>query len=349
MPTSTSTSTPSSEISTTRIRRSAPRRRRFVAAGAMAMAAVTLAGCGLAASASYVPTAGPPPNVPGNRLKGVDLTVGSKQFTEQRLLGKMGVIVLRANGATVKDSTGIPGSAAARQAQLKGDVNFEFEYTGTAWVSYLGNDTGIPDQQKQYEAVRDADAKSNLVWLPPAPENNTYAFAIRKNAPAELQNIKSISDIKKLPPAQRTFCVESEFASRNDGFEPMLKTYGLPLGAPNGVPRSNVTTVDTGVVYTATAQGTCNFGEVFTTDGRILSLNLKVLEDDKKFFPAYNLAPVVNKEQFDKHPEIAPVIAPVMAALTDAEITELNRKVDVDGQEIGTVAYDWLKSKGFVS
>lgn len=344
-------STTSSQDGTTRIvRRSAPtRRRRLAVAGVAAVTALIMTGCGLAASSSYVPTAGPPPNVPKDRLKGVDVTVGSKQFTEQRLLGKMGVIVLRANGASVQDRTGIPGSAAARQAQLKGDVNFEFEYTGTAWVAYLGNATGIPDQQKQYEAVRDADVKNGLVWLPPAPENNTYAFAIRKNAPPELQSVNSISDIKKLPPAQRTFCVESEFASRNDGFEPMLKTYGIPLGSPTGVPRSNVTTVDTGVVYTATAQGTCNFGEVFTTDGRILALNLKVLKDDKSFFPAYNLAPVVNKSLFDKHPEIAPVIAPVMAALTDAEITELNRKVDVDGQEIGTVAYNWLKSKGFVS
>jgi osmoprotectant transport system substrate-binding protein len=330
--------------------RSTSRRRpRLRRAGLVAVAGLLLAGCGLASSASYVPAAGPPLNGPRDQLKGASLIVGSKQFTEQRLLGKMGVIVFRANGAKVQDRTGIPGSAAARQAQIKGDVNVEFEYTGTAWVSYLGNANGIPDQQEQYIAVRDADASSGLVWLPPAPENNTYAFAIRKNAPPELQNLQTISDIAKLPPASRTFCVESEFASRNDGFEPMLKRYGMPLGAPNGVSRGNVTTVDTGVVYTATAAGTCNFGEVFTTDGRILSLNLKVLKDDKKFFPAYNVAPVVNKKTLDKHPQIANVIAPVAAALTDSEITELNRKIDVEGQEPGQVAYTWLKSKGFVS
>jgi osmoprotectant transport system substrate-binding protein len=326
----------------------ASRRRSIRYAGLVGAAFLALSGCGLAASASYVPAGGPPPSGK-DALKGADLIVGSKQFTEQRLLGKMGVIVLRANGANVQDRTGIPGSAAARQAQLKGDVNVEFEYTGTAWISYMGNANGIPDQRQQYEAVRDADTKNDLSWLPPAPENNTYAFAIRKDAPAQLQQVKTVSDIAKLPPAQRTFCVESEFASRNDGFEPVLKRYDMPLGAPNGVPRSNVTTVDTGVVYTATAQGTCNFGEVFTTDGRILSLNLKVLKDDRKFFPAYNLAPVVNTKQLDANPAIANVLAPVMAALTDDEITELNRKVDVDGQEPGQVAFNWLKSKGFIT
>jgi osmoprotectant transport system substrate-binding protein len=337
-----------SAISATRSARP-NRRRRVVLAGFAAATSLALAGCGLAASASYVPPADAPANAPKDVLKGANFIVGSKQFTEQRLLGKIGVIVLRANGANVEDRTGIPGSAAARQAQLKGDVNFEFEYTGTAWISYMGNANGIPDRQKQYEAVRDADAKNNLVWLPPAPENNTYAFAIRKNVSPDLAKVNSISDIAKLPTSQRTFCVESEFASRNDGFIPMLNRYNMPLGAPNGVPRSNVTTVDTGVVYTATASGTCNFGEVFTTDGRILSLNLKVLKDDKNFFPAYNLAPVVNKATFDKNPEVANVIAPVMAALTDSEMTELNRKVDVDGQEAGQVAFNWLKSKGFVS
>src|SRR4051812_24760891 len=234
----------------------ASRRHRSIRYGGLVGAAfLALTGCGLAASASYVPAGGPPASGQ-DALKGADLIVGSKQFTEQRLLGKMGVIVLRANGANVEDRTGIPGSAAARQAQLKGDVNFEFEYTGTAWISYMGNANGIPDRQKQYEAVRDADAKNNLVWLPPAPENNTYAFAIRKNVSPDLAKVNSISDIAKLPVSQRTFCVESEFASRNDGFIPMLNRYNMPLGAPNGVPRNNVTTVDTGVVYTATASGT---------------------------------------------------------------------------------------------
>jgi hypothetical protein len=162
--------------------------------------------------------------------------------------------------------------------------------------------TGIPDRQEQYEAVRDADLANGLTWLPPAPANNTYAFAVRSEAVPELGGIDSLSDIAALPVEQRTFCVESEFATRSDGFEPMLEAYGIPLGDPQGVPRDNVNILDTGAVYTATDNGLCNFGEVFTTDGRIPALDLTVLEDDRAFFPAYNVAPVVLTETLEQHP-----------------------------------------------
>lgn len=319
------------------------------AAAAAALAAVTLAGCGLQSGSAYVPSAGPAKGQSATLLKGATISVGSKQFTEQRILGKMTVILLRAYGANVTDSTGIPGSVAARQAELKGDVNLQWEYTGTAWVSYLGHATGIPDQTQQYEAVRAADAKNGLAWLHPAKENNSYEIAVRKSALPQLKNITKLSQLAQLPVRARTFCVESEFASRNDGFEPLLKKYGIPLGAPNGVPRGNVRTLDTGVVYTATASGTCNFGEVFNTDGRIFSLNLQVLKDDRHFFPAYNPAPVVTASIVRKYPQLADLLRPMADDLTDSEITELNRKVDVEGAEPAQVAHDWLVSKGLVS
>src|SRR5690606_38631118 len=122
----------------------------------------------------------------------------------------------------------------------------------------------IDGEKAQWQAVAEEDAETNdLTWLPPAPMNNTYAFAIREQKAEEL-GITKLSQLKSLPPEELTFCVESEFASRNDGFEPMLETYGLARGD-----LADVTTLDTGVVYTATANGSCNFGEVFTTDGRI--------------------------------------------------------------------------------
>ena len=93
--------------------------------------------------------------------------------------------------------------------------------------------------------------------------------------------------------------MESEFASRNDGFVPMLQAYGLNRDAIG-----RVTTLDTGVIYTATADGECNFGEVFTTDGRIPALKLRVLEDDKNFFPLYNLTEVVNTKLLQGTPRI---------------------------------------------
>ncbi len=154
------------------------------------------------------------------------------------------------------------------------------------------------------------------------------------------------TDIANIPVAERTFCVESEFANRNDGLQPMLDTYGIPLGS--GVPRENIRTLDTGAIYEATARGDCNFGEVFTTDGRIEALDLTVLEDDRKFFPIYNVAVVVRDETLTENPQIAELFAPVSRKLTDETLIELNGRIDVDGQEPAEVAYDWLVQEGFV-
>ncbi|SDY18650.1 Substrate binding domain of ABC-type glycine betaine transport system [Modestobacter sp. DSM 44400] len=143
--------------------------------------------------------------------------------------------------------------------------------------------------------------------------------------------------------------MESEFASRNDGFVPMLDAYGLKLGDPQGVPRDNVRTLDTGAVYEATDQGACNFGEVFTTDGRIESLDLTVLEDDRDFFPAYNVAPVVYTQTLEEHPEIAGIFNQITPLITDDVMRDLNARVDVEGEQPADVAYDWMRSEGLVS
>ncbi|EME65832.1 glycine betaine ABC transporter substrate-binding protein [Rhodococcus sp. GXMU-t2271] len=315
-------------------------------AGAL-LAASTLVACGLGTAGGFVPTgelAGPLQSV--EPLDGASISVGSKNFSEALLLGKMAVILLRSAGADVTDLTNIPGSASARQAQLEGQVDLQWEYTGTAWIAYLGHEEPIPDERGQYEAVRDEDLRENgLVWLPPAPMNNTYGFAAT-SANAQRLGVASLSDIANIPVPERTFCVESEFANRNDGLQPMLETYGIPLGS--GVPRENIRTLDTGAIYEATARGDCNFGEVFTTDGRIEALDLTVLEDDRKFFPIYNVAVVVREETLTENPQIAELFAPVSRKLTDETLIELNGRIDVDGQEPAEVAYDWLVQEGFV-
>jgi osmoprotectant transport system substrate-binding protein len=308
---------------------------------------LALAGCGLGTAGGFVPSgelAGPIADV--ESLEGAEISVGSKNFTEQILLGKMAVILLKSAGADVTDLTNIPGSASARAAMLEGQVDVQWEYTGTAWISYLGHTKGIPDEQKQFEAVRKEDLRKNgLVWLQPAPMNNTYGFAATQETVEKL-GVKTLSDLADIPKEERTFCVESEFANRNDGLEPMLKTYGIPLGSE--VPRDNIKIMDTGAIYAATAKGVCNFGEVFTTDGRIKALNLEVLEDDKNFFPAYNVSLVVREEVISQWPQIRDLFAPVTEKLTDETLIELNAKVDVDGREPADVAFEWLKSEGFI-
>ena len=290
---------------------------------------LALTGCGLQAATQYTPAAEPGSITPLEGVDGAEIVVGSKNFTEQLILGKVAVIALQVAGFDVVDRTNIPGSVPARQGLVNGEVDMEWEYTGTAWLAYLGESEPIPDRQAQYEAVRDADAANGLTWLPPATLNNTYAFAVRSEALPELGNITSLSDLATLPVEQRTFCVESQFASRNDGLQPMLETYGIPLGDPQGVPRGNIRTLDTGAVYDATDKGTCNFGEVFTTDGRIRALGLTVLEDDKQYFPNYNVAPVLLTATLEKHPELAELFGQITSLLTDEVMQQLNARVDV--------------------
>jgi osmoprotectant transport system substrate-binding protein len=325
-------------------------RRRTAVAVAIAVTAA-LAGCGLQTAGGFIPSAalaGEVEDAPD--LSGVELSVGSKNFNENIILGKIALILLKSAGAEVTDLTNIPGSASARQAHLNGDIDAMWEYTGTGWLQYLGEPDPIPDEQEQYEAVRDLDLEQNdMVWLPPAPMNNTYAFAITQES-ANRYGITKMSEIKQaVPVEERTFCVESEFRNRNDGLEGMLKAYDIPLNAPNGVPEDNLQTYQTGAIYDATASGNCVFGEVFTTDGRILALDLEVLEDDRRYFPSYNVSLVVRGDVFDAHPEIEDLMAPVTEQLTNEELLAMNAAVDVDGREPTDVAYDWLLDQGFIT
>lgn len=315
--------------------------------GAAAIALSTSGCLGLGTAGGYVPAAKLAGGLAQTKsMSGASISVGSKNFTENILLGKMAIILLKSAGAKVTDLTNIPGSASARQAMLDGQIDAMWEYTGTGWITYLGHEKPIPNEHRQYVAVRDEDKQKNhLDWLPPAPMNNTYGFAVTK-ATQQKFHITKLSQLSKVPKSQRTFCVESELINRPDGLKGMLARYGVPLGS--GVPRSNLRVYQTGAIYDATAHGNCNFGEVFTTDGRILALHLKVLADDRSFFPKYNVSFVVQQKTLQKYPQIANLFAPVSKKLTNAELLKLNAQVDVDGKEPADVAYAWLKHEGFI-
>lgn len=310
---------------------------------ALTAVAVLASGCGLRSANGAVLEAEPGSIEKYDSLDGVEITVAGKNFTAQLILGNLLATVLSTAGADVTNQSNTPGSNGVREALLNGNIDISYEYTGTGWLSYLGHEKPIPDAVKQYEAVRDEDLGNGLTWLPPAPMNNTYAFAIREDKAEEL-GVTKLSDLQALPKKELTFCIESEFASRNDGFPNMLKTYKLKdseLG--------EVTILDTGVIYQATADGDCNFGEVFTTDGRILALDLRVLEDDKGYFPLYNVTPVIQSDLLEEHPEIAEIFAEINPKITNEAMLELNAKVDVDGMDPAVVAKEWLVQEGFLS
>lgn len=321
--------------------------RTLVCAVAMTAAVTASASCGLESGSSLPLRVEPGSIQPVADLEGVPITVGSKDFTEQVILGYVIGFALSAAGADVRDLTNIQSSNSTRDAQIAGQVDVTYEYTGTGWINYLGHETPIPDPQAQFEAVRDEDLERyQMVWTDPAPMNNTYALAMNR-ATAEATGVETLSDYAELvrtDPAAATTCVESEFNVRQDGFPGMAAHYGFD---PNAVERR---ILQTGIIYQATADGTqCKFGEVFTTDGRIIALDLVLLEDDQSFFPKYNAAVVMREGFAEAHPAVAEVMAPISAALTDDVATELNRQVDVEGLEPAEVARQWLVDNGFVS
>lgn len=315
-------------------------------AGAL-LASVSLSGCGLVSGSPLTDDVqpGPKAGLPGTPLKGAQLTVASKEFTENIVLGQIMGLVFKAAGATVIDKTNIQGSIGAREAVRTGTADGMYEYTGTGWITYLGHTKPIVDPRKQWEAVKHEDAKNGITWLPASTLNNTYALALNDSF-KEKFGVKTLSDVAALSrkdPSAVTLCVENEFATRDDGLPGMVKAYGM------NIPASNVRKMTGGVVYTEASQGgACAFGEVFTTDGRVKAMGLNVLEDDKHFFPNYDAAPEMNSATMKKYPKIADVLAPVTAALTNDVAQELNSQVDVDGQDPHEVAKEWLVQKGFI-
>ncbi len=320
-------------------------RRRVRVAGTLLLSCAALAGCGLTSGSPMVDTVRPGSIGQGRPLAGARLTVTSKQFTEQIILGQIMGLAFKAAGADVLDRTSIQGSFGAREAVKTGAADGMYEYTGTAWITHLGNTKPIADPYEQWKAVRDADRANGITWLPAAPLDNTYALAANR-ANAEKYGLNDLSDVARLVkenPSAGTLCVESEFAARDDGLPGLEKAYGFAF------PPGNIRKMDSGIIYTQLAKGSaCTLGEVFTTDGRIAELDLKVLADNKDFFPNYNAAPEINTKAFDKHPAIARILDPISRKLTTQTAQKLNAKVDVGGEDPHAVAKQWLIQEGFI-
>ena len=319
--------------------------RYFVRTAALGVATVLLAaGCSIGGGGAKDASAGS--LAQGASLSGATLTVGGKEFTEQLVLCQMTIQALRSAGATVNEKCGLTGSSTVRTALTSGQIDMYWEYTGTAWINYLGHTAPITDPTQQYQAAAQEDrAKNQIEWLNPAPFNNTYAVAV-KDSVAQQLGVKAIADYAKLAqtdPAKASLCVASEFVGRSDGLPGLEKAYGFT------VPPGGTATLAEGAIYNSVAKSNpCNFGEATTTDGRIKGLGLVSLVDDKNFFPVYNPAVTVRKSVVDANPNVAKVLNPIADALDTATIQDLNTQVDIKGQQPADVAKTWLQSKGFI-
>jgi osmoprotectant transport system substrate-binding protein len=270
------------------------------------------------------------------------IVVGGKNFTEQQLLSAMTAQLLEANGYTV-DNRGGMGSAAVRQAMESGQIDVYWEYTGTSLITYNKVEEKL-DAQATYDKVKELDAEKGIVWLDASMANNTYALAMRQEESEKL-GITTISDFAARVNNENdlTLASNAEWYARPDGLKPLQETYGFEMG------RSEVSRMDSGLVYEALKNGDVNVGLVFATDGRIPAFNFVVLEDDKGYFPAYALAPVVRDEVLEANPKIGELLNAMAAKLDDQTMATLNAKVDVDRVSIENVASEFLKESGLVS
>jgi osmoprotectant transport system substrate-binding protein len=223
-----------------------------------------------------------------------------------------------------------------------------WEYTGTGYGEILGNEiTDAPtDQKKLFDAVKQQDEKNGVIWTALAPVNNTYAIATSAGASDEL-GVTTLTDYANLvssDPDNASLCAASEFINRSDGLPGVAKAYGFD---PGQVP---TTEVDLGIIFTRVPDGDpCRFGEVFATDGRIPANDMVVLEDDKAFFPIYNLALTVDKAVYDKNgEELDAIFTPIAEKLDTETLQKLNSQVDVDGLLPEEVAQQWLEENGLI-
>lgn len=275
------------------------------------------------------------------------IVMATKSFTEQHIVSALATVWLKKKGFDIEPKTNI-ATTITRNAMLSKQVDMTWEYTGTSLIIFNHIEQRMSPEEA-WQTVKKLDGEKGLIWLNPAPMNNTYAFAMKRDR-AEKEQIETISQlvakveqVRKTDPENNWMLgLDLEFAGRSDGLKPLQKAYGLELDRPQ------IRQMDPGLVYNAIRDGFVDAGLVYTTDGRVKGFELKVLKDDKGYFPSYALTPVVRKETLDAHPGLAEALNQLSPLITDDAITEMNKRVDIDHQSPQQVARDFLKSNGLL-
>ncbi len=278
----------------------------------------------------------------GSTAQAATIVVGGKDFTEQLLLTEMTAQLLKANGFDVDKRDGM-GSSVVRQAQVNGQIDVYWEYTGTSLVTYNKMDSAGMNAEQTYDKVKELDAKQGLTWLNPSAANDTYGLAVRASND-KTDALMTLSDMAAAynDGKHLVMALGAEFSKRPDGLPGIEKTYGFKMS------RDDIAAMQDALTYQALKDGKVDIAEVFTTDGRIKAFDFRVLKDDKEFFPNYAIAPVVRSDTLKDNPSLAPVLNALSAELSDAAMQTMNASVDVDKKSIEDVAAGFLKEKGLV-
>ncbi|NET32660.1 MAG: quaternary ammonium transporter [Cyanothece sp. SIO1E1] len=265
------------------------------------------------------------------------IRVGSKDFTEQFIIGEMYALVLEENGFQVQRKLNLGGTPVAQAALTSGAIDLYPEYTGTGLLTVLKQPANS-NQQQVFNTVSQAyQAQFNLVWLDPAPMNNTQALAMTQEK-AKAYGIQTISDMAAKA-NELTMIGPPEFEVREDGLPGLQAAYG-------NFRLKTYKAVDPGLRYQGLVDGAADVTVAFGTDGEISALNLVVLEDDKKLFPPYQVAPVVRQQTLEANPGIRDVLNTLAPKLTNAVMQNLNYEVSNNRREPADVAKAFLVQAG---
>ncbi len=267
------------------------------------------------------------------------ITIGSKNFTEQLILGEMMAQVIEMkSGHHVERKFNLGGTMICHEALLKEEIDMYPEYTGTGLLAILKSKESFTTPGEVYDFVsREYEKQFSLKWLPPFGFNNTYAFAVRsddaaKNRWAKVSDLTSSADSLKAG-------FTAEFAERPDGYPGFQKAYHISFG--------KVISIDPSLMYDAVKKGQVDIITAFSTDSRIPGYNLFILEDDKSFFPPYHAAPVVRKEIIENYPEVQKALALLSNLIDEKTMQGLNFEVDQNKREVKEVVGEFLNDKSF--
>lgn len=262
--------------------------------------------------------------------------IGSKNFTEQEILAELvAQLIERHTDLRVERTFGLGGTGVCHAALVAGELDIYVEYTGTALLNVLKHEVRT-NADDVYQIVAKAyRERFELEWLPPMGFNNTYAITVRATHAAE-QGWRGISDLGNV--ADRLSAgFTAEFMERPDGYPGLRRTYGFDFG--------RTADLDPGLMYKALADGQVDVICAFATDGRIAAYNLRVLPDDRSFFPPYDAAPVIRIALLRAHPEVRDALASLAGTISDQAMRRLNYAVDEQRKTPSSVASEWIESR----
>ena len=267
------------------------------------------------------------------------IKVGSKDFTEQFILGEMYALVLQDKGFKVERKLNLGGTPVAQAGLQSGQIDLYPEYTGTGLLTVLKLPANT-NQKQVFDTVAKAyKEKFNLVWLEPAPMNNTQALVITQEG-SKKYGIKKISEMAAKA-SELTMIGPPEFEAREDGLPGLKKAY-------DNFKIKKFIPADPGLRYQTLNNGQADVAVAFGTDGEISAFKLVVLEDDKKLFPPYQVAPVVRQEVLEKNPGIRDALNAIAPKLTNETMQRLNYEVSGKKREPAEVAKEFLTKEGLL-